>query len=103
MASKFKKVEIESPVVDESLQGDVLDVDEQENPSVDGIPDIDLSSNEPAEKRVSVEDDFVKVRAREDHKCNINGTVYLMYAGKTYNVPRFVRDILLRAGKLDPV
>ena len=78
------------------------EVEVQVNPSVEETPDVQVdteakvdTSNKPEEK--------VKIRMRVDHKCCIAMERYDLVAGKTYVVPRNVKNILNKAGLLAPL
>ncbi len=45
----------------------------------------------------------VKIVLIEDHRCNIGGNWYAFKAGKHYNVPENVKNILKDAGLLAPL
>lgn len=92
-------IDLEVPVTEPELAGDTIE-DEEPEAQRDPVGDIPIPT---VAQKVSVEEDLVRVRARDDHRCNINGDPYDLQAGKVYNVPRYVKDILLRAGKLDPL
>ena len=44
----------------------------------------------------TVPDDFVKIKAFKNHKCEINKVSYKLEKGKTYEVPEFVAIVLER-------
>ena len=77
------EVEVEAPVVEDTP----LEVDTS-------VADVDIS-NKPVEK--------VKIRMRVDHKCVIAMERYDLKAGKTYVVPKNVKNILNKAGYLAPI
>lgn len=91
--------------VEETAQNDVEVQQEVEIPEevpVDETPDVQVdteakvdTSNKPEEK--------VKIRMRVDHKCCIAMERYDLVAGKTYVVPRNVKNILNKAGLLAPL
>ena len=76
------EVEVETPVEDTPLEVDT------------SVADVD-ASNKPIEK--------VKIRMRVDHKCVIAMERYDLKAGKTYVVPKNVKNILNKAGYLAPL
>lgn len=76
------EVEVETPVEDTPLEVDT------------SVADVD-TSNQPAEK--------VKIRMRVDHTCTIAMERYDLKAGKTYVVPKNVKNILNKAGYLAPL
>ena len=76
------EVEVETPVEDTPLEVDT------------SVADVD-ASNKPTEN--------VKIRMRVDHKCVIAMERYDLKAGKTYVVPKNVKNILNRAGYLAPL
>ncbi len=91
--------------VEKTAQNDVEVQQEVEIPEVpveDETPDVQVdteakvdTSNKPEEK--------VKIRMRVDHKCCIAMERYDLVAGKTYVVPRNVKNILNKAGLLAPL
>lgn len=46
---------------------------------------------------------MVKIKLVKDHRCSIGGEWYSFQAGKQYNVPEQVKNILLRANLLQPL
>lgn len=45
----------------------------------------------------------VKIKMREDHRCTVAMETYDLKKGKTYTVPRNVKNILNKAGLLAPL
>lgn len=89
-ATETQSVEVETPVEDTTPEVEVetpLEVDAS-------VADVD-TSNQPAEK--------VKIRMRVDHTCTIAMERYDLKAGKTYVVPKNVKNILNKAGYLAPL
>ena len=76
------EVEVETPVEDTPLEVDT------------SVADVD-ASNKPTEK--------VKIRMRVDHKCVIAMERYDLKEGKTYVVPKNVKNILNKAGYIAPL
>jgi len=84
-----------------------------ENAETVQTPEVEVADEEPEVK----EDDVVveakteakkpngkvKIRMRVDHKCCIAMERYDLKAGKTYEVPRNVKNILNKAGLLAPL
>jgi len=94
------ETEVETPVDDEATTPEVeveAPVEEEEKSDLEvdtSVADVD-TSNKPTEK--------VKIRMRVDHKCVIAMERYDLKAGKTYVVPKNVKNILNKAGYLSPL
>ena len=89
------ETEVETPVEETTPEVEVETLVEDTPLEVDtSVADVD-ASNKPTEK--------VKIRMREDHKCVIAMERYDLKAGKTYVVPKNVKNILNKAGYLAPL
>lgn len=93
-AETNEEVEAEEP-----QQEVVIDTEEPKTEEPDVQVDTETakvnSANKPTER--------VKIRMRTDHRCTIAMEQYDLKAGKTYTVPRNVKNILNRAGLLSPL
>lgn len=102
-------VQVETPV--EEVQEDVIETNEGEE-SADKTPEVEIEE-EKAEVNVDLDnatvntsnkpDGKVKIKMRVDHRCTIAMERYDLVAGKTYIVPRNVKNILNKAGLLAPL
>lgn len=54
-------------------------------------------------KTVKKPEKMVKVKMKDRHKCCIGGEWYYLEAGKQYNVPENVKEVLIKANKLLPL
>lgn len=70
--------------------------DDQEN-------EVKVEVDQEAVKDKTLKPKDVRVRVKRDHKCFIGGQLYDLKAGVCYNVPEFVKSVLLSADILSPL
>lgn len=82
----------ENVIKEENVEVETSDVKE---PTIENTVTIneDLPDND-------FKDKMVKVRLRENHRCNIGGAVYDLKKGEVSLVPEFVKSILAKADLL---
>lgn len=110
-----KKVKtVEKEEVKTTVDGVVVDNKEVvEEPVVD-VQDTPVVEIEDKEPEVEIEEEAtkvdnskkpkdVKIKMREDHRCTVAMETYDLKKGKTYTVPRNVKNILNKAGLLAPL
>lgn len=73
----------------------------EEAPAEKKKPEVQIDTTPIKEQNKPMEN--VKIRMAVDHSCVIAMERYELKAGKTYNVPRNVRNILNRNGLLKPL
>lgn len=93
--------EVEDKVEEQEVEVEIpnMKVSEPEEQEVNE-PEVEVDLSVTEAKRPS---GFVKIRMRTDHKCCIAMERYDLKAGKTYNVPENVKEILNNAGLLAPL
>lgn len=85
----------ELEIINPQLRGKLSDIKEKEESSEE------VSILTPETPKVVVT--MVKVKLNKDHRCYIGGEWYTFIAGKQYNVPSNVKDILIGANLLLPL
>lgn len=105
------EVQVEDIVGDIAVGDEVTTATQEENT----VPEVDISLEEEEKKTSSVEIDTkavaekkviptnVRVKMKTDHKCYIGGELYDLKEGVCYNVPKFVKSTLNKAGVLIPL
>ena len=101
-------VQVETPV--EEVQEDVIEINESEEsadtPEVEieeEKTEVNVDLNKATVNTTNKPDGKVKIKMRVDHRCTIAMERYDLVAGKTYIVPRNVKNILNKAGLLAPL
>ena len=74
---------------------------------IDVLDVVPVAEIEVDTEAITVKEDnqpkIARIRMRVDHKCCVAMERYDLKAGKTYNVPENVKDILNKAGLLAPL
>lgn len=96
------EVQVETPVEDvvETNEG----VESAETPEVEiEEAEVNVDLSKTAVDNSKKPEGKVKIKMRVNHRCTIAMERYDLEAGKTYVVPRNVKNILNRAGLLAPL
>lgn len=86
---------------EETKHEDTTEEEKPEKAPAEKKPEVQVDTTTIKEQNKPMEN--VKIRMAVDHSCVIAMERYELKAGKTYNVPRNVRNILNRNGLLKPL